>query len=203
MLNRDLIEGRVDLYVKLSGTGATRRTFLGNADGRITIIAGPGKITGRRLDLWASDLLPTLLSPRWQRQPVTDMNCMVAHIELQEGLAKIEDILLDTRRITIAGSGILDLETEELDVFIAPRPKRASLVSLANPVEITGTLSQPEVSVARLPTRRWLGRGAGIAGSFINPAFLILVLSDTGTGVANPCVAAVERAHEIAEVDSQ
>jgi len=201
LLNSDLMEGHVDLYVKLSGPGATRRSFLGNADGRITIIAGPGKITGRRLDLWASDLIPTLLSPRWQRQPVTEMNCMVAHIELKEGLAKIEDILLDTRRITIAGSGILDLETEELDVFIAPRPKRASLVSLANPVEITGTLSQPEVSVARLPTRRWIGRGAGIVGSLINPAFLVLVLSDTGTGVANPCVSAVERAHEIAEVD--
>ncbi|NIQ90253.1 MAG: AsmA family protein [Deltaproteobacteria bacterium] len=201
MMNRDLIDGRVDLYVNLSGPGATRRSFLGNADGRITIIAGPGKITGRRLDLWASDLLPTLLSPRWQRQPVTEMNCMVAHIELQDGLAKIEDILLDTQRITIAGSGIVDLETEELDVFLAPRPKRASLVSLANPVEITGTLSQPEVSVARLPRRRWLGRGAGIAGSFINPAFLVLVFSDTGTSVANPCVAAVERAHEIAEVE--
>jgi uncharacterized protein involved in outer membrane biogenesis len=201
MLNRDLIEGHVDLYVNLSGPGATRRSFLGNADGRITIIAGPGKITGRRLDLWAADLLPTLLSPRWQRQPVTEMNCMVAHVELKEGLAKIEDILLDTRRITIAGSGIVDLEKEELDVFLAPRPKRASLVSLANPVEITGTLSQPEVSVARLPTRRWIGRGAGIVGSLINPAFLVLVLSDTGTGVANPCVSAVERAHEIAEVD--
>jgi uncharacterized protein involved in outer membrane biogenesis len=201
MLNSDLIEGRLDLFVNLSGPGATRRSFLGNADGRITIISGPGKITGRRLDLWASDLIPTLLSPRWQRQPVTDMNCMVAHIELKDGLARIEDILLDTRRITIAGSGILDLETEELDVFLAPRPKRASLVSLANPVEITGTLSQPEVSVARLPRRRWIGRGAGIAGSFINPAFLVLVLSDTGTGVANPCVSAVERAHEIAEVE--
>jgi uncharacterized protein involved in outer membrane biogenesis len=201
VLNSDAIEGRLDLYVKLSGPGATRRSFLGNATGRITIIAGPGKITGRSLDLWAADLLPTLLSPRWQRQPVTDMNCMVAHVELKEGLAKIEDILLDTRRITIAGSGIVDLETEELDVFIAPRPKRASLVSLANPVEITGTLSQPEVSVARLPRRRWIGRGAGIAGSFINPAFLVLVLSDTGTRVANPCVAAVERAYELAEVE--
>jgi uncharacterized protein involved in outer membrane biogenesis len=201
LLNEDLIEGRLDLYVDLSGPGATRRSFLGNADGRITIIAGPGKITGRRLDLWAADLIPTLLSTRWQRRPVTEMNCMVAHIELKEGLAKIEDILLDTRRVTIAGSGILDLETEELDVFLAPRPKRASLVSLANPVEITGTLSQPEVSVARLPTRRWIGRGAGIAGSLINPAFLVLVLSDTGTGVANPCDAAVERAYEIAEVE--
>jgi uncharacterized protein involved in outer membrane biogenesis len=201
MVDRDLIEGRADFYVNLSGPGATRRSFLGNADGRIIIIAGPGKITGRRLDLWASDLIPTLLSPRWQRQPVTEMNCMVAHIDLQKGLAKIEDILLDTRRITIAGSGMVDLETEELDVLLAPRPKRASLVSLANPVEITGSLSQPEVSVARLPRRRWIGRGAGIAGSFINPAFLVLVLSDTGTGVANPCVAAVERAHELAEVE--
>jgi hypothetical protein len=201
MLERDLIEGRADLYVNLSGPGATRRTFLANADGGITIIAGPGKITGRRLDLWASDLIPTLLSPRWQRQPVTEMNCMVAHIDLQKGLAKIEDILLDTRRITIAGSGMVDLETEEMDVLLAPRPKRASLVSLANPVEITGTLSQPEVSVARLPRSRWIGRGVGIAGSLINPAFLVLVLSDTGTGVANPCVAAVERAHELAEVE--
>jgi uncharacterized protein involved in outer membrane biogenesis len=201
MLDRDLIEGRADLDVNLSGAGATRRTFLGNGDGRITIIAGPGKITGRRLDLWASDLIPTLLSPRWQRQPVTEMNCMVAHIELQDGQAKIEDILLDTRRITIAGSGTVDLETEELEVFLAPRPKRASLVSLANPVEITGTLSQPEVSVARLPRRRWIGRGAGIAGSLINPAFLVLVFSDTGTSVANPCVAAVERAHELVEVE--
>ncbi len=55
--------------------------------------------------------------------------------------------------------------------------------------------------MARLPTRRWIGRGAGIVGSLINPAFLVLVLSDTGTGVANPCEAAVERAHEIAEVN--
>jgi len=55
--------------------------------------------------------------------------------------------------------------------------------------------------VARLPTRRWLGRGAGIAASLINPAFLVLVLSDTGTGVANPCEAAIERAYEAAEVE--
>lgn len=57
------------------------------------------------------------------------------------------------------------------------------------------------LKVARLPSRRWIGRGADILGSFINPAFLVLVLSDTGTGVTNPCVAAVERVHEIAEVD--
>jgi hypothetical protein len=130
------------------------------------------------------------------------MNCFVAHIELQEGQAEIEDLLLDTQRITIAGSGILNLETEELDVLIAPRPKRASLVSLANPVRIEGTLSEPEVSVTRLPRRRRLA-GTGILAGLVNPAFLLFALSDSGTGEANPCDAAVEQAREGLGLDSQ
>jgi hypothetical protein len=44
----DFIEGNVNLRVDLSGTGATRYDFFGNAEGRITIIGGPGRIKGRR-----------------------------------------------------------------------------------------------------------------------------------------------------------
>ena len=198
----DLVEGQVDLLVDLSGSGATRYDFLGNAAGRITIIGGPGQITGRRIDLWAADLIPTMLSPSWQRDNVTETNCMVVHIELNEGLAEIEDLLLDTQRITIAASGILDLKTEELNVIIAPRPKRASLVSLANPVRIEGTLTEPEVSVTRIPRGRRLA-GAGLLAGLVNPAFLIFALSDSGTGQDNPCDAAVERARESAGIDSQ
>jgi uncharacterized protein involved in outer membrane biogenesis len=200
----DLFEGRINLYVDLSGHGATRRSFLGNADGRIAVVGGPGKITGRMLDLWAADLFTTMLSPRWQRQAVTEMNCLAMHIELKEGLAEIDDILLDTQRITVAGSGMLDLETEALNLLIAPRPKRASLVSLANPVRIRGTLSEPEVSVTRLPRgRRLTGAGLGLLAGLVNPAFLIFAFSDTGTGKANPCDAAVERAYDRVEVGSQ
>jgi uncharacterized protein involved in outer membrane biogenesis len=198
----DLLEGQIDLHVDLSGSGATRYNFLGNATGRITIIGGPGRISGRRIDLWAADLIPTMLSPKWQREAVTEMNCFVAHIELQEGQAEIEDLLLDTQRITIAGSGKLDLKTEALNVIIAPRPKRASLVSLANPVRIEGTLSEPEVSVTRLPRRRRLA-GTGLLAGLVNPAFLLFALSDSGTGEANPCDAAVERAYGSLEADSQ
>ncbi|MBT8363527.1 MAG: AsmA family protein, partial [Deltaproteobacteria bacterium] len=198
----DLLEGGADLYLDLSGSGATRYSFLGDAEGRITVIAGPGKISGRRIDLWAADLIPTMLSTRWRRENVTETNCLVAHIELGEGLAKIEDLLLDTQRIRIAASGILNLETEELDVIVAPRPKRASLVSLANPVRIKGTLAEPEVSVTRIPRGRRLA-AAGLLAGLVNPAFLILALSDTGTGRANPCDAAVERAREVSGIDSE
>ncbi len=201
----DLVEGQVDLLVDLSGSGATRYSFLGNAAGRITIIGGPGKITGRQIDLWAADLIPTMLSNSWQRDDVTETNCMVAHIELKEGQAEIEDLLLDTQRVTVAASGLLNLETEALDVLIAPRPKRASLVSLANPVRIGGTLSEPKVSVTRIPkgSRLAAGAGASLLAGLINPVFLIFALSDTGTGDANPCDAAVEKVREAAGVDSQ
>jgi uncharacterized protein involved in outer membrane biogenesis len=193
----DIAEGRINLYVNLSGSGATRHKFLANADGRISVVGKTGKLATRMLELWAADLVTTMLSPRWQREAVTDVNCIVTHIELKEGLAEIEDILLDTRRITVAGSGTLDLETEAINMLVAPRPKRASLVSLANPVQIEGTLSAPKVSVTRLPRgRRVAGAGAGLFAGLINPAFLIFAFSDTGTGETNPCDAAVERVYK-------
>jgi uncharacterized protein involved in outer membrane biogenesis len=198
----DLIEGNIDLFVDLSGSGATRYSFLGNAAGRITIIGGPGQITGRRIDLWAADLIPTMLSSRWQREDVAEMNCMVAHIELKEGFAEIEDLLLDTQRITIASSGILNLETEALDLVIVPKPKRASLISLAKPVKITGTLSEPKVSAAKIPRKGQLA-ATGALAALINPVFLIFAFSDIGTGEANPCESAVERAHKANEADLQ
>jgi uncharacterized protein involved in outer membrane biogenesis len=201
----DLVKGQIDLYADLSGAGATRYNFLGNATGRITITGGPGQITGRRIDLWAADLIPTMFSTSWQRDDITETNCMVAHIEFKEGLAEIEDLLLDTQRMTVAASGVINLETEALNLVIAPRPKRPSLVSLANPVRIEGTLGEPEVSVTRIPrgSRLATGTGASLLAGLVNPVFLIFALSDTGTGQANPCDAAVEKAREVAGVDSQ
>jgi uncharacterized protein involved in outer membrane biogenesis len=198
----ELVEGQVDLSVDLSGTGASRYDFLGNAAGRITIIGGPGQITGRRIDLWAADLIPTMLSPRWEKQDVFDVNCMVAHIRLKEGLAEIQDCILDSQRITVASSGILNLETEALDLVLVPKPKRPSLVSLANPVKIKGTLSEPEVSVTRISKKRRLA-ATGALAALINPVFLLFAFSDIGTIEANPCESAVERAHKENEANRQ
>ncbi|MGD8541145.1 MAG: AsmA family protein [Desulfobacteraceae bacterium] len=198
--NSDLVTGRLDLHAGLAGSGATLRSLLGNAVGRLTLIAGEGRITGRGLDLWAADLVPTMLSPRWQRENVTEMNCTVAHVELKSGLAELEDFILDTRRITVAGSGVLKLETEGLDLLLAPRPKRPSLVSLAKPVAIRGTLATPRVSVAPLPSRRRLLR-TGLLAGLVNPLFLLSAFSDLGTGGGNPCAAATARAYQAAGVE--
>jgi hypothetical protein len=48
-----------------------------------------------------------------------------------------------------------------------------------------------------------VGAGASLLAGLINPVFLIFALSDTGTGQANPCDAAVEKAREVSGIDSQ
>jgi uncharacterized protein involved in outer membrane biogenesis len=197
----DLVQGRLDVDAYLAGPGGTRRRFLSNATGQITIVGGEGKFASRKLEQWAADLTTTMLSSAWDREDVTEINCVVARINVDKGIAKSDEMLVDTKRITIAGSGALALQDEKLDLILTPAPKRASLVSLANPVRVEGPLSSPNVSQVALSKKRMsivLAAGGLLAG-LVNPLFAILAFSDIGTGDTNPCVAAIDNVSTKAE----
>ena len=147
--------------------------------------------------------MTTMLSREWRRDDVTDLNCLVARISIEGGMASSDDLLVDTRRITIGAAGTLDLESEELNLMIAPRPKRTSLVSLTSPVHVTGTLAAPEVAVTVLPRRRMAAAGTGALAGLINPGYLIFAFSQAGSRQANPCAAAVEEARAMKGTQDQ
>ena len=132
-----------------------------------------------------------MLSRGWRRETMMEINCIAGRIDMEGGVAKTDSFLLDTRRLTVAGSGTMDLGTEKLDVLLAPRPKQPRLVSAAKPVRVTGTLATPSVAVAVLPRGRTATRGllAGLA----NPALLVFAFSDTGSGRGNSCATALEQ----------
>jgi uncharacterized protein involved in outer membrane biogenesis len=190
----ETVEGTLDITLRLSGSGRTRHELLGNADGQLIIVGQEGRFGSRRLDLWGSDLVTTMLSREWRREDVTDLNCLVARVRIEDGIASSDDLLVDTQRITIGAAGTLDLESEELNLVFAPRPKRASLVSLTNPVHITGTLAAPKVKVTVLPNNRLATTGTGLMAGLVNPAALLFTFSRIGSGQANLCAAAVEEA---------
>ena len=190
----ETVEGTLDISLQLSGTGYTRHEMLGNANGQLVIVGQEGRFGSRRLDLWGSDLLTTMLSRNWRSEDVTDINCLVARISIQDGIASSDDLLVDTNRITIGAAGTLDLKSEELNFVLAPQPKRTSLVSLSSPVHVTGTLAAPEVSVTVLPRNRMAAAGTGILAGLINPGYLIFTFAQAGSGESNPCVAAINDA---------
>jgi len=190
----ETVEGTLDITLRLSGSGRSRHEFLSDATGQLIIVGQEGRFGSRRLDLWGSDLVTTMLSREWHRDDVTDLNCLVARIGIEDGVASSDDLLVDTRRITIAASGTLNLASEELNLVFAPRPKRTSLVSLTSPVRVTGTLAAPEVEVAVLPRRRMAAAGTGALAGLVNPGYLLFTFTQAGSRHSNPCAAAVEAA---------
>ncbi len=190
----ETVEGKLDITLRLSGSGRTRREFLSDANGQLIVVGKEGRFGSRTLDLWGSDLVTTMLSNEWRREDVTELNCAVARIRIEDGIASSDDLIIDTQRITIAASGTVDLESEELNLMFAPRPKRASLVSLTNPAHVTGTLAAPEVTATVLPLNRMAAAGSGLLAGLINPALLIFTFTQMGSGEVNPCEAAIEQA---------
>ena len=193
----EIVDGRLDVTVRLSGAGRTRYEFLGDADGEFVVVGKDGRIGSRRFDLWGADLIRTMLSRNWRTADVTQINCLVARLSINDGIAISDDLLIDTQRISIGAAGTLDLNSEAIDLVFVPRPKRASLISLTNPVRVTGTLSQPRVSVTVLPGNRVRAAGGSVLAGLINPAYMLFALSSMGSGEANPCLAAVNAAVEV------
>jgi hypothetical protein len=66
---------------------------------------------------------------------------------LRNGKLTDDQILLDTSRMRVNGKGQVDFGTEALRFRLAPRPKQPQFLSLATPVQVTGTLTKFNIGV--------------------------------------------------------
>jgi len=184
----DKVEGLADVDIDLQGHGATLQESMANADGQIRVIAGKGKINNPKFDLWAAGLLTSMLSSGWKVDEEASVQCIIGKFDIKDGLVTSDTMMLDTSKITVAGTASINLKSQKIDAVIQPAPKNPSLVSLANPVKLSGNLYAPVVTVEKSLGRKW-GLGGVLLG-LANPGTLLLMYSDLGTGVANPCYSA-------------
>lgn len=186
----DLIHGKAALEVKLRGRGASVRAIMASLDGHTELEMGKGTIDSKYVDYIALDLL-SALAPWGEESENTQVNCLVNRFEIAKGRAVAKTLLFDTARITVAGGGGIDLRDESIDMQLSPRPKDASLVSLAVGINVGGTLAEPTF----LPDPASVAKGvAGLAATVVvGPLGLLIPLVSAGSGEENPCVAALAR----------
>ena len=169
------------------------RAIMASLDGTFGVVTGEGKIGSRYVDLVGADLLPMLLSggPKGE---ATRLNCLIAPFKVEKGLAKTDAILFDTGHMTVRGEGTVNLRDETLDLLLTPRPKDRSLISLATPVRVGGTLSKPTA----FPDKAALAKGlaGSLIGGAIMPLGFLIPLVSGGTGEQNPCVEALVQGKE-------
>ena len=61
-----------------------------------------------------------------------------------------QGIAIKTDKITVLGGGIIDLETEGLEIIIRPKARKGlgiSVGTVANVVKISGSINQPKIAI--------------------------------------------------------
>ncbi|WP_447965332.1 AsmA family protein [Nitrospira sp. Ecomares 2.1] len=198
----DMVKGQSQsIMLDLKGRGDTMYEVLEQASGQFTLIDGPLELATKYIDLWAADLITTALTTAWKKESVSNLNCTVGFFDIEEGVMKSDNILIDTSRLTIAGVGQLNLADETMDLILTPRPKDPSLFSLAHMVRITGPLSDPDVSSDKLRIAE--SGGWGLLG-LVNPLGWIIAIpqiagTTVGTMNQNPCVEAMKSRQHTAQ----
>jgi hypothetical protein len=198
----DLVKGQShSIRLMLKGRGDTLHEVFEQAGGELNLVDGPLQLATKYIDLWAADFITTALSTAWKKEPVTNLNCMVGYFDIEEGILKSENILIDTSRLTIAGVGKLNLTDETLDIILTPRPKDPSLLTLAHTVRITGPIEDPVVSSDKFRIAE--SGGWGLLGLATPVGWVIAIPQIAGTTMGtmkqNPCVEALKSRERTAQ----
>lgn len=184
----DTVKAVLDGDIQLSGSGGSLRAFMAGLQGTTSLVVGKGAIDSQYVNLIGADVLRTI-APWAEEKKGTTVNCMVSRFLVRKGIATSRALLFDTEMVTVAGEGKIDLGKETLAFRLVPRPKQASLLSLAVPINVGGTLASPTAAPDTAEVVKKVA--VGVVGTVINPLGLLVPLVSGGSEDKNPCVAAL------------
>lgn len=136
-----IIETGVDLTIDLTGKGVTAHDLVASLDGTTHIVTTRVGILNHRYIEPLSGDLAKLLIPTHAGSD--QLQCFVSDTGWKDGVGSIKTLGMDSKILSVAGKGTVDLGQEVLDLRFDPRKREQSLTSLAPPVDVEGTLMQP------------------------------------------------------------
>jgi|GEM_PF-119084 len=159
LMDESRVSGRTDLALDLAGRGTTFRELRRDLDGDIDLRFQDGAIEGVNLAEWLGRAFARLQErePPEHRPSQTDFTALTATVQVDQGVARNEDLSLQSPGLRVSGAGSLDLVSEALDYRIRAAVVKTlegqdgkpldDLTDLAVPVHLGGYLGAPEVDV--------------------------------------------------------
>ena len=182
-----LVDGPLEAKITFTGRGADLRSLAAGLNGDLEVVMHGGGVANKYVDLLAGDFIQEIV-PWVHETKEARINCFVSRFHIREGIATSTGLLFDTDKVAIGGGGTINLRDETLHMRINPKPKHESLVSLAFPIDIKGTLANPFAA----PTPGAVAKGvAGLALGLVNPLGILLAVA-SGGDQSNHCMAALE-----------
>jgi hypothetical protein len=185
------ISGRLNVAATLSGKGRSVRAIMAGLNGSIETTIEGGRLENALIGSLSTDVV-SAISPFSSKQDGLKINCLVGRYDIRKGQLSSRVTLFDTDRATVTAEGGIDLGSEAIDFVVKPTAKEVSLVSLAVPIRIGGTLANPEiypdpagVAKSAIGTVAGIVSGVGIVGALLGAA------ASNASADDNPCLKAL------------
>ncbi len=181
----DALEGHASINIDVAGAGSSVAAIMAGLNGETSLVMGKGRMESTALNTLIggpTQILTDIFTGG--DSGYTAINCAVVRFPVSKGMATAEPLVLDTEVAAFIGEGTIDLGSEVLALTIDPDVKKTT-ISAAVPVNIEGTLANPEYSLDKLAVAAKVG---GVLGIVFFPPAAVLGLVDLGAGDDNPCI---------------
>ena len=130
-----LISARVDL--QLGGKNFAR--LLDHATGKLDVAFWPRNTKSKVFDMWANNLFILILPEI--RKKESRINCLVALMDLDDGIMKEDLFGMDTTKVWMHGNINVDFVEEHVQLSLYPRSKTARLFAVQAPIRAQGSFT--------------------------------------------------------------
>jgi len=164
--------------------------------GDLSIILGKGAYKLSGIGLWGGGLVNAIMPDLNPDEDLSTINCGIANIKVEKGIAEVQTLFFDTARVTLVGKGSYDIEKDELNLTFKPEAKDIAIGTINSAVTVTGPIDEPSISPSLMDLGSKIG---GLLLGAVNPAFFAFSLTDLGLTENHPCAEYIEAPAEKAE----
>jgi uncharacterized protein involved in outer membrane biogenesis len=161
----------LDIDVEFQGTGRSLHGIARDADGFIVVAVSEGIVDHTLFEFLSSGMLfeiLNVLNPNRQEEPATQLHCAVIVMNLDNGLATLDPLAMQTEKVSMSGQGEIDFATEEFELRWVTKPRKGLGFSAGmitdNYVRLGGTLAEPQLEVRPLKAVVSTGVAVGTVG---------------------------------------
>ncbi|MEX2124599.1 MAG: AsmA family protein [Woeseia sp.] len=133
----DGVSGEFDGNINLRATGEESSAVLNSAAGRMVLFLEDGAMPDELATRVAGDVLTAMFAD-FDKNDTTAIRCAVVDFSVDEGLARSQQMIMDTGAFNLYGRGEIRLGEQNLDIELVPHAKDFSLVSMRLPFRIHG-----------------------------------------------------------------
>ncbi len=172
--------GRIGGNVRYWFEGDSVADIAASLDGGMFLLMTEGKLDALLLELAGIDVVETLFLLIDPGKTLATLECAYLDLSVEDGVADISRLVLDSSDTVFVGDGQIDLNDESLDVAVEPYPKDTSLISAQSSARVRGTVGDIQV----LPGEELVLRAASAAilSTLVTPIAALLPLVQPGEG---------------------